>query len=151
MIAQDGVAQRTLYVAQDFRASICELVGSLAREETFRNVVAIKEHEIGIQAINAFHYVANEVRFRIFRVVEIGDLDDAETAKFIRKAIKADVMALDADFMARDLSSIEWNADSRYSRGLEKGSTGDPFSNFSLLDRNVHFSMINTPLKSWML
>lgn len=144
MIAEDREAQRAFHLFKDFNAAIGELIRPPGREEAFSYKVSIEEHQIGIQAVYVIHNVADEERLSVFRVVKIGNLDDPETAKFVRKAIQAYAVALDADFVAGNLGGIKWNANDGYSRSLEKGATGDPFSNFSLLDGNVHLPMITT-------
>jgi hypothetical protein len=95
------------------------LLGSgVGKKHAVGDVIAIEEDGVGVKAIDLVHHVAEEIGLGVLGIMEVGNLNELEAVKWIRKVIEADAVALEADFVTGDFGGVEWKSDAGGSGGF---------------------------------
>jgi hypothetical protein len=110
VVAEDGVAEGALEVAQDLGATVGGLEGEGPVTRTGADVVAGEEDEVGLELVDAVDGVLEEGGLGELLEVDVAELGDAEAVEGVGEAGDVDVAVLGDELVAGDLGGVNGEA-----------------------------------------
>jgi hypothetical protein len=110
VVAEDGVAEGALQVAQDGGAADGSLEGEGPVTRAGADVVAGEEHQVGLELVDAVDSVLEEGGLGVFLEVDVAELGDAEAVEGVGQAGDVDVTVLGDELVAGDLGGVDGEA-----------------------------------------
>jgi len=119
VVAEDGVAQRAVEVAEEFAAAGGGLEGEFVGPGAGADVVAGEDDHVWLQSVDAVDGVLEEGVLGELFEMDVAELGDAEAVEGFGQASDVDVAVHEVEFVAGDLGGVDGEA------GEGEASTGE--------------------------